>query len=376
MASGSNKADFAPAQFRNYLTSELSAKMSADFEVVTWQGDSATSSYPMGLCDGLLKQFGADATVVDVNGCVSNPAITTFVISEPTELIPNGSISSNYNGQDISCFGGSDGEITAVVTGGTLPYTYSINGGTFSTNNVFTGLVAGTYIIDYLDANGCDTSETFTLTNPPDLSGALTISQQVSCNGVADGEIQFIVNNISTGTPGYQFSDDGGNSFQGSNTFTGLAGGQSHSIMVQDVNGCQFTASVFLPEPSEITFSVSSTNFNGLGVRCNGDNDGQIIDAHSISAGLDYPGIGPEHSWLHDIGRIKYLSTTDEESLIAFELCSKLEGIIPALEPAHALHITGELAKKRKGEIIIMNMCGRGDKDLSSVLPLIMQKRG
>jgi len=105
------------------------------------------------------------------------------------------------------------------------------------------------------------------------------------------------------------------------------------------------------------------------------DNDGQIIDAHSISAGLDYPGIGPEHSWLHDIGRIKYLSTTDEESLIAFELCSKLEGIIPALEPAHALHITGELARKRKGEVIIMNMCGRGDKDLSSVLPLIMQKR-
>ena len=103
------------------------------------------------------------------------------------------------------------------------------------------------------------------------------------------------------------------------------------------------------------------------------DNDGQINDAHSISAGLDYPGIGPEHSWLHDIGRIKYLSTTDEESLAAFKLCSRLEGIIPALEPAHALHITGKLAAKRKGEIIIMNMCGRGDKDLSSVLPLIME---
>ena len=104
------------------------------------------------------------------------------------------------------------------------------------------------------------------------------------------------------------------------------------------------------------------------------DNNGQITDAHSISAGLDYPGIGPEHSWLYDIGRIKYLSTTDEESLAAFKLCSRLEGIIPALEPAHALHITGELATKRKGQIIIMNMCGRGDKDLSSVLPLIMKK--
>ena len=103
------------------------------------------------------------------------------------------------------------------------------------------------------------------------------------------------------------------------------------------------------------------------------NDDGQIIDAHSISAGLDYPGIGPEHSWLHDIGRIKYLSTTDEESLAAFKLCSRLEGIIPALEPAHALHITGMIAAKRKGQIIIMNMCGRGDKDLSSVLPLIME---
>ena len=103
------------------------------------------------------------------------------------------------------------------------------------------------------------------------------------------------------------------------------------------------------------------------------DSDGQIIDAHSISAGLDYPGIGPEHSWLHDIGRIKYLSTTDEESLAAFKLCSSLEGIIPALEPAHALHVTGKLASERKGQIIIMNMCGRGDKDLSAVLPLIMK---
>lgn len=102
--------------------------------------------------------------------------------------------------------------------------------------------------------------------------------------------------------------------------------------------------------------------------------DGQITDAHSISAGLDYPGIGPEHSWLYDIGRIKYFSTTDEESLAAFKLCSRLEGIIPALEPAHALHITGKLAAERKGQIIIMNMCGRGDKDLSSVLPLINKK--
>ena len=100
------------------------------------------------------------------------------------------------------------------------------------------------------------------------------------------------------------------------------------------------------------------------------NDDGQIIDAYSISAGLDYPGIGPEHSWLNDIGRIDYKTCTDKQALEAFYLCSQLEGIIPALEPAHALHITMEEAKKmRPEEIIIMNMCGRGDKDLSAVLP-------
>ena len=98
------------------------------------------------------------------------------------------------------------------------------------------------------------------------------------------------------------------------------------------------------------------------------DPDGQIIDAHSISAGLDYPGIGPEHAFLHDTGRAEYVSATDEEALSAFQLCSSLEGIIPALEPAHALARTGELAREiGKGGIIVMNLCGRGDKDIFAV---------
>ena len=96
--------------------------------------------------------------------------------------------------------------------------------------------------------------------------------------------------------------------------------------------------------------------------------DGQITDAHSISAGLDYPGIGPEHSWLHDTGRATYLSATDDEALAAFQLCTKLEGIIPALEPAHALARVGDVAKQvGKGGVVIMNMCGRGDKDIFAV---------
>ena len=98
------------------------------------------------------------------------------------------------------------------------------------------------------------------------------------------------------------------------------------------------------------------------------DDGGQIKDAHSISAGLDYPGIGPEHAWLHDRGRVSYVSATDTEALDAFQLCSKLEGILPALEPAHALaYVTRAAPKLPKDHIIVMNMCGRGDKDVFTV---------
>ena len=98
------------------------------------------------------------------------------------------------------------------------------------------------------------------------------------------------------------------------------------------------------------------------------DTDGQIREGHSISAGLDYPGIGPEHSWLNDQGRVNYVSSTDDEALNAFEICSKYEGIIPALEPSHALAFVFKLAKDmKKDQIIIVNLCGRGDKDIETV---------
>jgi tryptophan synthase beta chain len=95
------------------------------------------------------------------------------------------------------------------------------------------------------------------------------------------------------------------------------------------------------------------------------DEDGQIIEAHSISAGLDYPGIGPEHAWLHDVGRVKYVSATDKEALAAFQLLSRLEGIIPAFEPAHALAEVAKIAPELpKDHLIVANLCGRGDKDI------------
>jgi tryptophan synthase beta chain len=98
------------------------------------------------------------------------------------------------------------------------------------------------------------------------------------------------------------------------------------------------------------------------------DGDGQIKEGHSISAGLDYPGIGPEHSWLKDTGRAEYVPIMDDEALEAFQLLCKLEGIIPALEPSHALaEVIKRAPKMKKNQIIVMNLCGRGDKDVLTV---------
>ncbi|MCC7272881.1 MAG: tryptophan synthase subunit beta [Alphaproteobacteria bacterium] len=98
------------------------------------------------------------------------------------------------------------------------------------------------------------------------------------------------------------------------------------------------------------------------------DDDGQIQEAHSISAGLDYPGIGPEHAWLHDMKRVSYVSATDAEALESFQLCARLEGILPALEPSHALAQVRKMAPGLpKDHLLVMNMCGRGDKDVFTV---------
>ena len=144
----------------------------------------------------------------------------------------------------------------------------------------------------------------------------------------------------------------------------------------------------FLDEPKVKIFGVEAAGHglrtrNGHAASMNGgapgvlhgnrtyllqDKEGQILEGHSISAGLDYPGVGPEHSWLKDTGRVTYASATDKEALAAFQLCAKMEGIIPALEPAHALAFVKKLAPKLpKSNILVMNMCGRGDKDVFAV---------
>ncbi len=105
------------------------------------------------------------------------------------------------------------------------------------------------------------------------------------------------------------------------------------------------------------------------------DEDGQIEEAHSISAGLDYPGIGPEHAWLKDTKRVEYVSITDDEALAAFQACAKLEGILPALEPSHALaHVLKIAPKLPKDHLLVMNLCGRGDKDIFTVAEALGMK--
>ena len=107
------------------------------------------------------------------------------------------------------------------------------------------------------------------------------------------------------------------------------------------------------------------------------DGEGQITEAHSISAGLDYPGIGPEHAWLHEAGRVTYLTATDDDALEAFKLCAKLEGIVPALESAHALaRLPQVCAEVGKDGIVVLNLSGRGDKDLATVAARLGVKLG
>ena len=104
------------------------------------------------------------------------------------------------------------------------------------------------------------------------------------------------------------------------------------------------------------------------------DEDGQTADVHSVSAGLDYPGVGPEHAWWKDTGRVQYTTITDAESLDAFQLLARLEGILPALESAHAIAHVAKLAPKLKpDQIIVVNLSGRGDKDCQEVARLIGQ---
>jgi gliding motility-associated-like protein len=220
--------------------------------------------------------------ITDANGCTKTRNKT---ITSPPVLVPNSIILSNYNGYDISCFGGSDGAVLAQVNfGGTSPFQFSINGGNFFSNPFFQGLSSGQHIIAYRDTNGCETSDTLTLQDPPDLSGTVSVSSAISCHSICDGQITFTVDPNLPGTPIYQYSLDGG-AYQTGNIFGGLCGNINYAITVRDNNGCTYTDSIYLTQPDSLDLYVSVlSNYNGWGVSCNGATDG-TISVDSVNGG-------------------------------------------------------------------------------------------
>ena len=253
-----------------------------------------------GLDTTLLNLCSGNYSVVvsDANGCSTNTSPTNFLISDPSQLNMSAIINSNYNGQDVSCFGDSDGEILASATGGTPSYTYSIDGSNYSSSPMFSGLSSGLYTVYYLDNNNCSSSENITLSDPAVLSGSLSLTQSVSCFGICDAEINFTVDNTQTGTAPYTYTIDGGLNFQNSSIFSSLCGNANYDVAVYDVNNCSYSQNINVSEPASITFGNSTSNFNGYEISCNGNSDGEIIlfsilggtpnYAYSIDGGLNY----------------------------------------------------------------------------------------
>ena len=196
---------------------------------------------------------------MDANGCTST---CTATVTEPPLLTCSAVVDN-----DVSCNGFSDGQITATGAGGTPGYTYSLNGGAFQASGTFSGLAAGTHTVTVMDANGCTSTCTATVTEPPLLTCSAVVDNNVSCNGFSDGQITATG---AGGTPGYTYSLNGG-AFQASGTFSGLAAG-THTVTVMDANGCTSTCTATVTEPPLLTCSAVVDN----NVSCNGFSDGQI----------------------------------------------------------------------------------------------------
>jgi hypothetical protein len=284
-------------------TGPFSFTLNGGTPIVLPAGDSTYSF--TGLCAG---QY--DIVVTDDNACSTTPQTTIFSVSPISAIIPAGTLSVfNLNGFNISCNGANDGSITANASGGTGTFTYSIDGINFQSNSLFSGLTAGNYIITYKDANNCIATEAHTLNEPPALFGVANISQVVDCFEASTGAITFDVDVTQPGIPTYQYSIDNGSNYQLSNLFNNLSGDITYDVIIEDNNGCQYTSSIYLPEPAKIIYSPVLSNYNGFEITCNGSADG------SIDFGLPIGGAAPlEYSI--DNG-LNYSSSSFFTSLVA-----------------------------------------------------------
>ena len=260
-------------------------------------GFSNTTTYN-GLASGTYTVI-----VQDANGCTYSENVTVGSAGGPT--IDNITVTDN------SCNGSCDGSLDIQASGGTTPYQYSIDGGSsFQSSNVFSGLCAGTYNIVVEDDNGCQITDAATISEPAALNFD-TNAVDLACNGDASGEIHY--ENVTGGTTPYQYSIDGGASFQGTQSFTGLSAG-NYDLVLEDANGCQATGMIQVQEPPVLTID----NFNSTDASCNGQCDGQA--SVTISGGAppyNYAwsgGIGSSSSSASGICSGSYTVTVTDDS--------------------------------------------------------------
>ena len=219
-----------------------------------------------------LAEGSYTVTIVDDNGCTEDVPVT---ITEPTDL--TGAITAQTN---VDCNGNSTGEVTVAADAGTgtSPYLYSIDGGATQVSGTFSGLAEGAYTVTIVDDNGCTEDVPVTITEPTDLTGAITAQTNVDCNGNSTGEVT-VAADVGSGTAPYLYSIDGG-ATQVSETFSGLAEG-SYTVTIVDDNGCTEDIPVTITEPDELTGAITSQTDLG----CNGNTTGEVTVAADAGTG-------------------------------------------------------------------------------------------
>ena len=257
-----------------------------------WDGGIGVVEDPNTLDTGVYN-----VTITDLNGCTGTTSVT---LSGPAGLDLTVLVSSNFNGEDISCVGASDGAINLSVSGGAMPYTYNWDNGIGNVEDP-NGLVAGAYSVTVTDANGCSNQASIVVNDPPAMGATIIESTPIDCNGNSTGALDLTA---TGGVPPYVYNWDNG--IGATEDPTNLAAG-TYNLTITDANGCQFTTSYILNEPTDITANaVATSSFNGFEISCFGENDGTI----DLTAG---GGTAPyTYNWDNGIG-----ATEDPTNLVA-----------------------------------------------------------